>query len=109
MRVVIATGYAHRRSAERDIPLSVEYLAKPRLAHYLVAHQYFAVLVAIQRPCDQLDDPVESRQELSVGDVLDGNVDDQNSPVEVLAHVCLDRRHDVRDTKAPGDFRVHGQ
>ena len=37
---------------------------------------------------------------LSVRDVLDGNVHDRNSPVEVLAHVRLDRRHDVRNTKA---------
>ena len=48
-----------------------------------------------QRPCDQLDDMVEPHQELSGGDVHD-----QNSPVEVLAHVRLDRRHDVRNTKA---------
>ena len=53
------------------------------------------VLVAIQRPYDQLDDAVKPHQEINVGDVHD-----QNSPVEVLAHVRLDRRHDVRDTKA---------
>ena len=69
-------------------------------APYLVAHQHFVVLIAIQRPCDQLDDAVEPRQELSIGDALDGNVHDQNPPVEVLAHICLDRRHDVRNTKA---------
>ena len=57
------------------------------------------VPVTIQRPCDELDDTVEPHKEVSVGGILDGNVHDQNPPVEVLAHVRLDCRYDVRNTK----------
>ena len=94
MRVVV-TRYAHE---ERSVP--GQNLDVPLLGSTPV----FVVLVAIQRPCDQLDDTVEPHQELNVGDALDGNVHDQNSPVEVLAHVCLDRRHDSAEY-----FWVHGQ
>ena len=102
---VLATGCAHTRIAERDMPCAQCTWRKCPYAFYFMRAGYTSALwFLLLSSTLAMNSTTRSNHtkslEVSVGGVLDGNVHDQNPPVEVLAQVRLDCRYDVHNTKA---------